>query len=241
MLLKDLRRGLLAGVCAGLFAGLFAFFIGEPLLDRAIALEEHTGHGAHEVFSRGEQKGGLVLAATLYGVAVGIIFGAVSALIGHRAPVRGPLRRSLTLAGTAFLGVALMPFAKYPPNPPGIGADPATLTERTIVYLAMMLLSLFSIFAAWWFARGLSQRTGVRVLAAGAVILSAFTLLYVGLPSYPVAGTGEAPPGLLWSFRLSSLGTQAVLWLGIGLLFGLLGRRAETRPGEKAETVEAAR
>src|SRR5215211_7216850 len=34
-----LRRGLAAGLLAGLLAGLFAFLVGEPQLDRAIALE----------------------------------------------------------------------------------------------------------------------------------------------------------------------------------------------------------
>lgn len=36
----------------------------------------------------------------------------------------------------------------------------------------------------------------------------------------------EMAAGLLWSFRLSSLGTQLVLWAGLGVLFGLLCDRA---------------
>ena len=56
-----LRRGMAAGLLAGLFAGLFAFFVGEPILDRAIALEEAPG-GAHheEIFSRSTQKVGVL-------------------------------------------------------------------------------------------------------------------------------------------------------------------------------------
>src|SRR5215203_2697759 len=51
-----LRRGMAAGLLAGLLAGLFAFLVGEPILDRAIALEEASA-GAHheEVFSRPTQ------------------------------------------------------------------------------------------------------------------------------------------------------------------------------------------
>ena len=47
-----LRRGMAAGLLAGLLAGLFAFLVGEPILDRAIALEE-ASPGAHheEIFS----------------------------------------------------------------------------------------------------------------------------------------------------------------------------------------------
>jgi hypothetical protein len=48
-----LRCGLAAGLLAGLLAGLFAFIFGEPVLDRAIAIEE-ASPGAHneEMFSR---------------------------------------------------------------------------------------------------------------------------------------------------------------------------------------------
>jgi hypothetical protein len=35
----------------------------------------------------------------------------------------------------------------------------------------------------------------------------------------------EMAAGLLWSFGLSSLGTQLVLWAGLGVLFGLLCER----------------
>jgi hypothetical protein len=34
------------------------------------------------------------------------------------------------------------------------------------------------------------------------------------------------PSGVLWSFQLSSLGTQLVLWTGSGVVFGLLCERA---------------
>jgi predicted cobalt transporter CbtA len=39
----------------------------------------------------------------------------------------------------------------------------------------------------------------------------------------------EMAAGLLWSFRLSSLGTQLVLWAVLGVLFGLLCERANRR------------
>jgi hypothetical protein len=37
------------------------------------------------------------------------------------------------------------------------------------------------------------------------------------------------PTTLIWEFRLSSLGTQAVLWAAIGCIFGLLGELANRR------------
>src|SRR5829696_4456337 len=92
-----LRRGMAAGLLAGLLAGLFAFLIGEPILDRAIALEEstqmhahegaghvHGGGGDEETFGRPTQKVGLFFATGLFGVTVGGIFGIVYAFFRER-------------------------------------------------------------------------------------------------------------------------------------------------------------
>ncbi len=221
-----LRRGLLAGLLAGVLAGIFAFVFAEPILDRAIALEnEH-----HEaVFDRGEQKVGLILATTLYGSAVGALFGLLAGYFRRRSTLRSEWLRSLALSGAVFLGAVLLPFLKYPPNPPGVGVDPATLTERTLAYLAMIALSLLAVLAAWRFARGLGGASPpVRDLASAGVLLGLWAFLYLAMPDFGGSG-GHAPADLVWDFRLTSLGTQAVLWAGIGCVFGLLDERASRR------------
>lgn len=229
MILVYLRRGLAAGLLAGLLAGLFALLVGEPFLERAIRLEEHSaGHG-EQVFTRAEQKAGLILATSLYGTSVGALFGLASAFFKGRVSVHSEWGRSLALSGAIFIGAVLLPFLKYPPNPPGVSVDPETLGVRTLAYLAMVGLSLLAVVVAWRFARALDARTSTRLLAAGGVLIFSWTLLYLALPGFAVADAGAVPRGLLWGFRLSSLGTQAVLWAGIGCLFGLLGWRARRR------------
>jgi predicted cobalt transporter CbtA len=37
----------------------------------------------------------------------------------------------------------------------------------------------------------------------------------------------KVPADLIWDFRLASIATLLVLWLGLGAIFGLLGERAE--------------
>lgn len=221
MWLVYLRRGMLAGLLAGLIAGTFAFLIGEPLVDKAIALE-HT-HGG-EVFSRGTQKMGLLLATTLYGVSVGGIFGLFGAYFKSRTGLRDEWSRSLALSGVLFTGAILLPFLKYPANPPTVG-DPATIGFRTSTYLAMVGLSLLTVYFAWRLSRKLGDMgTPARHLAIGGFIVAVMGMLLVLLP--PAQDPGEFPAGLLWSFRLASLGTQAVFWASLGVLFGLLGERA---------------
>ena len=239
MIRTHLRRGLLAGLVAGLLAGLFGFAFGEPILDRAIEMEGHAGgHKEAEVFGRGEQKGGLFLATALYGAAVGSLFGLASGLFGDRLRGDG-WSRSLRLAASVFSGAVLVPFLKYPPNPPGVGVDPETLTARTLSYLAMVALSLLAVLFAWRLARELGGlSTPVRHLAVGAFLVVSWGLLLFLLPGVGGAAAEGAPAELVWTFRLSSLGTQAVLWAGIGCVFGLLSERAAVRGA--GETARAA-
>ena len=67
MIWAYLRRGLAAGLLAGLLAGFFAYLFAEPVLDRAIELENAAHGHSEQVFDRGEQKAGLILATALYG------------------------------------------------------------------------------------------------------------------------------------------------------------------------------
>jgi predicted cobalt transporter CbtA len=61
----------------------------------------------------------------------------------------------------------------------------------------------------------------------GLGVVVAVGMLFLVLPAGP--DPGKFPAGLLWDFRLSSLGTQLVLWAGIGVIFGLLCERANRR------------
>ena len=226
-----LRKGLAAGLLAGLLAGLFAYAFAEPVLDRAIELES-AAHGHEEaVFDRGEQKAGLILATALYGTSVGALFGLFSAFLRRRTRTPSEWRRSLSLAGAVFLGAVLLPFLKYPPNPPGVGADPSTLTERTLAYLAMAALGLLAVLAAWSFARASlldSSSRPLRYLASAAVLVGLWAFLYLAMPEFGPTH-GHAPASLIRDFRLSSLATQLVLWASIGCFFGVLSERARRR------------
>ncbi len=141
----------------------------------------------------------------------------------------------MKLAAAIFSGAVLVPFLKYPPNPPGVGTDPETLTARTLSYLAMVALSLLAVFFAWRLARELEGiSVPARHLAVGAFLAVSWGLLLFLLPGFERASAGEAPADLVWVFRLSSLGTQAVLWAGIGCVFGLLVERAGARETARA-------
>src|SRR5215210_5987059 len=225
-----LRRGMAAGLLAGLLAGLFAFLVGEPILDRAIALEEASASAHHEeVFSRSTQKIGLFFATGLFGVTEGGVFGISYAYFRERLAAGSDFERSISLAGAIFAGAFLIPFLKYPANPPSVG-DPATIRERTAAYFTLVALSLLAMLLAWLAARTLKTR-GVdaarRRLMVGAGLVVVIGVLFLVLPDAPSAG--GFPSGMLWAFRLSSFGTQLAFWAGLGLLFGVLCERARRK------------
>jgi predicted cobalt transporter CbtA len=244
VLASYLRRGIVAGLLAGLLAGLFAFVFGEPTVDGAIRLEEaaaadhdhggdeaagHSHEKEEEVFSRSTQKVGLFFATGFSGMFVGGLFGMAYAYFGGRLASGSEWIRSLSLTGALFVGAFLIPFLKYPANPPTVG-DPATIGSRTTAYFALVALSLLVVLGAWYAARTLRERgvaAPVRQLAVGLGIAVAAGVLFLVLPAAP--DPGEFPAGLLWDFRLSSLGTQLVFWTGLGVVFGLLCERAKPR------------
>lgn len=216
-------RGVLAGAVAGFVAGLFLLAIGEPLIEAALTYEEDT-HAA-EVFSREVQRAGLVAAATVYGLSIGGLFGLAFALIAPRLRSGSAWERSVRLALAIFLGLWLVPFLKYPSNPPGVG-DPATSSDRTTLYLAMVAISVVITILAYLAARALEDRRvagHVRMpLVVGGYVV-AIALAWLVLPDFAL--TTAIPAALLWDTRLASLGGQALLWSVLGVAFGTLAQR----------------
>jgi predicted cobalt transporter CbtA len=212
--------GLIAGLCGGLCATGVAKVVGEPPLERAIAWEEanatgHSHEGEVEV-SRTFQSGiGLAAGAVIYGVALGGVFALVFAAAYGRVSPAGPARLALVLGAAAFLVLFLVPFLKYPANPPGVG-DPDTVGERTALYLGTVAISLLAALAALRLRAGPAANAAlylVIVIAAGIV-----------MPS-----VREVPPGfpatVLWDFRLASVATQLALWSALALVFAVAAER----------------
>ncbi|WP_250003557.1 CbtA family protein [Actinoplanes sp. M2I2] len=239
-----LLRGLLAGLIAGLLAGVFAYAFGEPKVDAAIALEEAAAHAtgepshhADELVSRDGQRGGLFLATALYGAAMGGILATAYTLLRRRLRTPSNTRAALSLAGAALLGLVLVPYVKYPPNPPAVG-DPATINQRTISYLAIVVIGLVAVWAAV-VAKRTQPSEWRQAIAAVVGFLVVVVVGYALLPNISEV-PATFPPDLLWSFRLASLGTQVVLWTALGLAYAALlsysGRRQATQPERQSVT-----
>jgi hypothetical protein len=138
---------------------------------------------------------------------------------------------ALLLSAGLFLALVLVPFVKYPPNPPGVG-DPDTITRRTLLYVAMLGISVAALAAAAQIARRVPPRLGPLTRpVAGAVAFIAIVLA-AGAFMPTVAEVPESfPAGLLWDFRLTSLLTQVALWGILAAVFAVLADRARDPAG----------
>lgn len=245
-----LVRGMLAGLAAGVAALLVAYFLGESRVDAAIALEEHAAAGHHdhgggeeELVSRALQAtGGLATGVLVFGVAIGGIAAIAFCVALGRIGRFGPRATAAFVALGGLIAVYVVPFLKYPANPPAVG-DGDTIGKRTALFFLLVLLSVLLAVGAVLLGRRLAPRLGNwnATVAAGAAFLLAVTLAYVFLPSYNEVGP-DFPGQLLWQFRLATLAVQAVLWTVFGLVFGALAERLLTPESARprpAETVVA--
>ena len=279
---RIILRGLLAGAVGGLLAFIFARIFAEPVIDKAIAYE--SGRDAAQaaldkaagvapeaagpdIFSRAVQQNlGLGTGMIAMGVALGGIFAVAYLLCLGRVGRVQPRTLAMLVALGGFLGVYLVPFVKYPANPPAIG-HPETIQDRGFLYLTMVGCSIAFLIAALWLGQKLKTRFGSwnATLLAGLAFAVAIGIVMAVLPAlghlpfnqrtYGDQAT-ETPlplknpqgtivyPGfpadVLFSFRFYSVAAQLILWSTIGLVFGPLAERL-LRPVMRDPDTESAK
>lgn len=226
-----LKQGVVAGMAGGVALAAVLALVGEGPIGRAVALE---GGGGGELLGRGAQQLGGVVASVVYGAALGVIFAMAYAAVRHRLRTADDWRASVALAAVGFVAVFLLPFLKYPANPPAVG-DPDTIGARTALYLGALGWSLVATWAGWRAWRALVARGWAVHRAAPATLATWVALAALGLamlPSNP--DPVSAPATLVWQFRMASLGGAAALWAVAGLTFGWLRQGDAPAPGDDA-------
>jgi hypothetical protein len=269
-------RGVGVGALAGLVAFVFGWIFGEPLIQAAIdyegaregarqALDAAAGlpvpAAEADLVSRGIQGTvGIGLGMLAFGVAMGALLAVAYALAWGRVGVTRPRALAVLVAGAGFLTLYLVPFLKYPANPPAVGHDD-TIGARTGLYLVAVVGSVLALLIAIEVGKRLSARfdpwnavllgglTFVVLAGLLVAVLPALGQLQVNVDQYGAATVTETPgplldpsgrivlagfdPDLLYDFRVYSVLAQALLWTVIGLGFGALTERAADRTPER--------
>lgn len=224
-----LKAAIIAGLMAGAITAGFHTLVLERFIERAIALEELAsqahGQAAEEpVVDRSTQRWGLVLGFILLGAVYGLFFGLLVYFSQPLWPATwSQTRYGLFLASLLGWSVALLPFLKYPANPPGVG-DPETIWYRQGLYFGFIGLSAAGTALAVglhnWVQRSeqLSSRThniwALPLLGYG--IYAA--IVYLAMPANP--DPVEMPGDIVWPFRVVSFVGHILFWAIMGVAFG---------------------
>jgi predicted cobalt transporter CbtA len=229
------RASLAGGLAAGGAAAVFSFVVVEPTVRLALEVEESRAameHGEHsheaELVSRGLQQVGGAIAVIVAALLLSVLY-AVALTRVRRSSKLSELTSALVVAGGGFTMFALAPGLKYPANPPAVG-DPDTVTERTLLYACAIAIAALTVTALVTIVRTARRRgwstTRLSWSIVGVVAAGCF-VLFAGLPASPDAIPADVGAGLVWQFRLKSLGTLALLWTTLGLVTGTLLTRAQ--------------
>lgn len=217
-----LLRGAAAGALAGLLTSIFHLLLTEPVLERALALEQA---GGEPLVSRTAQKYvGAPAGQVLAGIAVGLLFAVVYRFLTSDATV---WRKATGLAFAAFLVLALIPQLRYPANPPGVG-DPGTIDVRMSAYLLVYALALAVVSVAYGALRYLNKRGVAAPVRQSVVVVGAVVAVAVGFLLLPDnTDPVNVPADVVYDFRIRALGGLAVLFATLGATFGVLTDRQD--------------
>ena len=199
MEIRIILRGVLSGVIAGILGFAFARVFAEPVIDKAIAYESGrddvlaalnkaagrvVAPDGPEIFSRTIQSTiGIATGIIVFSAAMGALVAVAYLVLHGRFRIR-PRNLAWMIAGFGFLGVYLLPFVKYPANPPAIGHT-FTITTRGQLYLSVVACSLILLGLAVCLARRLAPRFGLlgAVLTAAVAFLVVYGVVIGLLPS----------------------------------------------------------
>jgi Probable cobalt transporter subunit (CbtA) len=226
MEIRIIGRGALAGVIAGVLGFIFARIFAEPVINQAInyesgrdswlaQLNKAAGRpvvaDGPEIFSRTIQSSvGIATGIIAFSAAMGALVAVAYLCLHGRFKVR-PRNLVWMIAAFGFFGVYLLPFVKYPANPPAIG-HPFTIATRAQLYLTMVGGSLILLGLAVFLARRLMPRFGM----VGAAVMAAIAFLVVYgvliglLPSLGNLGANVAHANQFGYTRASTETPQAI-------------------------------
>jgi Probable cobalt transporter subunit (CbtA) len=260
-------RGAGVGALAGLLAFVFARIFAEPVIQAAIDYEAGRGEAEAalaaaagqpaaaedpELFSRAMQGNiGIGVGIVAFGIAIGLFFAVAYCMAYGRTGNVRVRQLSLLVGLFGFLGMFLIPFIKYPANPPAIG-NPDTIRDRGALWVLMVVVSIVVLILAVVLGQRLQARlsTWNATLVAGAAAIVVLGIVMALLPALGELSTNVAESGsrltetpqpltdpsgkivypgfdadLLYRFRLYSVGAQIVLWGVLALGFAPLAER----------------
>ena len=230
---------LVSGFVAGVIHGTVNLVIVEPYLDEAIEIEnqnlfatglaEDTPQFWAEYSSyRDWQKSGQLLAGGILGMSIGALFGIVFAYSRNSLPKGHTLKKTFVLAAIMWLTIFIIPFLKYPANPPTVG-DVDTVVLRSILYLSFIAISGFSAVGFFILYKKLqNKKKGLAFIGYAVFITTVFFIMPVNSDEV------KAPMDLVNSFRIMSVIAVTTFWIAEAIIFGMLWQKYKAKLDESS-------
>ena len=221
---------LFSGAIAGTLLGLINQVVVEPYIDKAIGIQTQAAINAGQIIDplqqsnyRMWQKGGEIVASTIYGISLSALFGVIFAYSRNSILLPGSnnKKKALVLAGIMFFVLFLVPSLKYPANPPGVG-EPKTIYLRESLYVGFILSSGFTAlglaFAYRKFENNNSLWSRKKLMVLPLIYAMVMVTAYVSFPPNPDKVT--LPGDLITSFRVAGAFTIGIFWGLMGIILG---------------------
>jgi len=221
---------LLSGCFAGIIYGALNLVIVEPYLDDAINIENQNMFSAGEEIDgpefwveyyeyRSWQKGGELLAGAILGTSIGSLFGIVYALSKKSLPSKNNVGKTLILAGLMWFTLFVIPFLKYPANPPTVG-DAETVVLRGILYLTLIAISGFMAIGFYQIFKRVKTKNRILPIVGYGILIS---LVFFVMPENPdqISTSMELVDG----FRVVAFLTGTVFWFTLALFLGVFWQK----------------
>ena len=230
---------LVSGFAAGIIHGAVNLVIVEPYLDEAIEIEnqnlfatglaEDTPQFWAEYSSyRDWQKSGQLLAGGILGMSIGALFGIVFAYSRNSLPKGHTVKKTFVLAAIMWLTIFLIPFLKYPANPPTVG-DVDTVVLRSILYLSFIAISGVSAVGFFILYKKLqNKKKGLAFVGYAVFITTVFFIMPVNPDEV------KAPMDLVNGFRAMSVIAVTTFWIAEAIIFGMLWQKYKAKLDESS-------
>jgi predicted cobalt transporter CbtA len=227
---------LFSGALSGLILAGINLLVVEPFIDKAISIETSKAIASGKHIDINEQnshriwqKSGSLVAGSILGMAYSSLLGIVYAFIRRFLPFSSDRKKAIFLSLIIYSVMFLIPFLKYPGNPPAVG-NPATIYLREnlfLGYLAVSTITTLSLGIVFYKFRQVKHISIIIPIVYAIIISSAFILF----PPNP--DKISIPMDLVNSFRIASASTQLVFWIVLGIIFGLLWNKFKPHESSK--------
>jgi hypothetical protein len=215
---------ILSGALAGTILGIINLGLVEPYIDQAIGIEIQNSVSSGENVDLSEiahyriwQKSGEIVAAAIYGISLGALFGIVFTYSKNTLPGTNNKKKALFLAGILWVVLYLVVAIKYPANPPAVG-NPETIYYREALYVTFIAISSFTalVLAFLWKRVKINSKKILFPLVYAGIMIAA----YLAMPANP--DSINISMELVQNFRVWTAVTIGIFWGLLGIIFGSL-------------------